>query len=193
MARAPQQEVTELLLAWGRGDETALARLTPLVHDELRRIARRYMAGERADHTLQTSALVNEAYLRLLDLPRVDVKNRAHFFGLAAQLMRRVLVDYARARRSKKRGAGIAVLSLDDVAPVAASRSPDLIALDDALEGLAAQDARKARVVEMRFFGGMSVDETAEALRVSPDTVHRDWRLAKAWLLHEMKRTGVDA
>src|SRR5262245_16421543 len=137
---APEaQEITTLLLAWGGGDETALDRLTPLVYGELRRMARRYMAGERADHTLQTSALVHEAYMRLVDIPRVDFKSRAHFFGLAAQLMRRVLVDHARTHRSKKRGAGAPALSLDAVADMASVRSPDLIALDEALRGLAAQ------------------------------------------------------
>jgi RNA polymerase sigma factor (TIGR02999 family) len=187
MPDAPPQEVTELLVAWGRGDETALARLTPLVHAELRHMARRYMAGERTGHTLQTSALVNEAWLRLVDLPHPTLQNRAHFFGLAAQLMRRVLVDYARSRKSLKRGAGAPVLSLDEAAPLSAGKSPDLVALDDALATLAKQDARKARVVEMRFFGGLSVEETAEALAVSPDTVLRDFRLAKAWLLREMR------
>jgi len=187
MTTAAPQEVTELLVAWGRGDESALARLTPLVLAELRRMARRYMAGEREGHTLQTSALVNEAWLRLVDLPHPSLANRAHFFGLAAQLMRRVLVDYARGRKSLKRGAGMPVLSLDEAAPLAAAKSPDLVALDDALGALARQDARKARVVEMRFFGGLSVEETAEALSVSVDTVHRDFRLAKAWLLREMQ------
>jgi len=185
------QGVTELLLAWGRGDETALERLTPLVHAELRRMARRYMAGERADHTLQTSALVNEAYLRLVDLPRVSLTNRAHFFGLAAQLMRRVLVDYARSHRSLKRGAGVPALSLDDAALLAAGKSPDLVALDEALVALSKHDARKAKVVEMRFFGGLSVEETAAALGVSQETVLRDWRMAKAWLFTELQRGAV--
>jgi RNA polymerase sigma factor (TIGR02999 family) len=144
------------------------------------------MAGEREGHTLQTTALVNEAWLRLVDVSRPSLPSRAAFFGLAAQLMRRVLVDYARTRKSLKRGAGAPLLSLDEAAPLAAAKSPDLVALDDALAALGRQDERKARVVEMRFFGGLSVEETAEALGVSVETVHRDFRLAKAWLVREM-------
>ena len=185
-ANAGMEDVTELLVAWGRGDEQALARLTPLVHGELRRIARRHMAGEREGHTLQTTALVNEAWLRLVDVSRPSLSSRAAFFGLAAQLMRRVLVDSARARKSLKRGAGVSLLSLDGAATLAAAKSPDLVARDDALAALGRQAERKAKVVEMRVFGGLSVEETAEALGVSVETVHRDFRLAKAWLVREM-------
>jgi RNA polymerase sigma-70 factor, ECF subfamily len=178
--------VTELLKAWGGGDEAALNELVPLVESELRRLARGYMARERAGHTLQTTALVNEAYLRLVDAQAVRWNDRAHFFGIAARLMRRVLVDHARQRAFQKRGGGMQAVSLDDAMFV--SRAPDveLFDLDRALEALAAVDARKARVVEMRYFGGMTVEETAAALAVSTETVKRDWRLAKLWLLDEL-------
>lgn len=182
------EQVTQLLVAWSGGDESALDRLIPLVNDELRRLAHRYISGERAGHTLQTTALVNEAYLRLVDSSRVRWQNRAHFFAVSAQLMRRILVDYARARRSQKRGGGLQV-SLDQALPIAPEREPDLMALDDALSALAEMDHRKGRVVELRFFGGLSVEETAEVLEVSPDTVMRDWRLAKAWLLRELSES----
>lgn len=187
---APSPDVTELLVAMGRGDESALNRLVPLVHDELRRLARRQMRRERGGHTLQTTALVNEAYVRLIDLSRVTWQDRGHFFGMSARLMRRVLVDHARARGSVKRGGGANRVSLDEAVGVALERPADLLALDDALSALAAVDPRKGQVVEMRFFCGFSVEETAEALAVSPETVMRDWRLAKVWLLRELQRGG---
>jgi RNA polymerase sigma-70 factor, ECF subfamily len=177
---------TALLLAWGRGDETALDQLIPLVHDELRRLARRHMAGERVGHTLQATALVNEAYLRLIEVNQVRWQNRAHFFAMASRVMRRILVDAARARGYQKRGGGAETVSLDEALLVSGGPRQDLIALDDALNALAAFDLRKSQVVEMRFFGGLSVEETAEALHVSADTVMRDWRLAKVWLLREL-------
>lgn len=174
------------MVAWAGGDESALDRLIPLVDSELRRLAHHYIRGERTGHTLQTTALVNEAYLRLVDSSRVQWQNRAHFFAVSAQLMRRILVDYARARRSQKRGGGLEQVSLDGAPPIACEREPDLVALDEALSALAAIDDRKSRVVELRFFGGLSVEETAEVLQVSPETVMRDWRLAKSWLLREL-------
>jgi RNA polymerase sigma factor (TIGR02999 family) len=179
---------TALLLAWGRGDQAAFDELIPLVHDELRRIARHHMRGERGAHTLQASALVNEAYMRLLDLKRIQWQNRAHFFALAARVMRRILVDSARARKFHKRGGSARKVSLDEALVVSNERSQDLVELDDALEALAMVDPRKGQVVEMRFFGGLSVEETAEALQVSTGTVMRDWRLAKVWLLRELSR-----
>lgn len=178
--------VTGLLVAWGKGDGTALNRLVPLVHHELHRIARACMRGERAGHSLQATALVNEAYMRLIDVQHVDWQNRAHFLAMSARLMRRILVDFARKRQYQKRGGGAQQITLDE-ALVVAEPGRDLVALDDALEALAKMDERKARVVEMRFFGGLSVDETAAVLKVSADTVMRDWRLAKAWLLRELR------
>ena len=178
---------TTLLLAWGRGDETALDQLIPLVHDELRQLARRHMAGERPGHTLQATALVNEAYLRLIEVNQVRWQNRAHFFAMASRVMRRILVDAARSRGFQKRGAGAEKVSLDEALLVSDEPPQDLIALDDALNALAAFDLRKSQVVEMRFFGGLSVEETAEALHVSADTVMRDWRLAKVWLVRELR------
>jgi len=178
--------VTDLLLAWGRGDESALAQLIPLVRVELHRLARRHMRGERRGHTLQTTALVNEAYMRLIDLNRVRWQDRAHFFAMSARLMRRILVDHARSRQFVKRGGGARKITFDD-ALVSLERSADLVALDDALQALAEIDSRKSQVVEMRFFAGLSVDETAAALHVSPETVLRDWRVAKAWLLRELR------
>lgn len=180
--------VTELLLAWGRGDRSALDELMPLVHQELRRLARSQMHRERDNHTLQTTALVNEAFLRLIDLRRIRWQDRAHFLALSAQLMRRVLVDHARSRNYQKRGGGEPPVVLDDVVVAAPERGADLVALDDALEGLARMDPRKSKVIELRFFGGLSVEETAEALSVSVETVMRDWRLAKVWLLREISR-----
>jgi len=177
---------TTLLLAWGRGDETALDQLIPLVHDELRQLARRHMAGERPGHTLQATALVNEAYLRLIEVNQVRWQNRAHFFAMASRVMRRILVDAARARGYQKRGGGAEKVSLDEALLVSGEPRQDLIALDDALNALAVFDLRKSQVVEMRFFGGLSVEETAEALHVSADTVMRDWRLAKVWLVREL-------
>ena len=167
-------------------DRQATDELLPLVYEELRRLAARYMKGERRDHTLDATALVNEAYLRLIEVQRVQWTNRAHFFAMAATLMRRILVDAARARDYQKRGGGAAVLSLDEALIVPAEPGADLVALDDALTALAAIDSRKSQVVEMRFFGGLSIDETAEALQVSRDTVKRDWKMAKLWLLREM-------
>ena len=183
--------VTDLLRAWRAGDETALARLTPLVHEELRRIARRCMRGERAGHSLQATALVNEAYLRLVGVQHVNWQNRAHFLAMAARLMRRVLVDIARARRYQKRGAGAIQVSLSD-ARHAPGRSRDVVSLDEALHALGGVDERKSRVVELRFFGGLSVAETAAVLAVSPETVMRDWKLARAWLRREMGCAGKD-
>ena len=179
VAGTQSQEITELLLAWSRGERAALEKLVPRVHAELRRVAHRYMARERTGHTLQTTALVNEAYLRLINVEQVRWQNRAHFFAVSAQLMRRILVDFARSRNYLKRGGGAQKVTLDEALVVSQEPGQDLVALDDALKALAATDARKARVVELRFFGGLSVEETAEVLKVSPDTVLRDWRLAK--------------
>jgi len=178
-------EVTQLLRAWSDGHEEALEQLIPLVYDELHRLARHYMSGERSGHILQTSALVNEAYLRLVDARQVNWQSRAHFYAISAGLMRRILVDFARAQQSHKRGAGVRPISLDEGLDVTEERL-DLSALDDALKALAALDARKSRVVELRFFGGLSTEETAAVLKVSPETVKRDWKLAKVWLLREM-------
>jgi RNA polymerase sigma-70 factor, ECF subfamily len=183
---------TTLLLAWARGDETALDQLIPLVHDELRRLARRHMVRERVGHTLQATALVNEAYLRLIEVNQVRWQNRAHFFAMASRVMRRILVDAARARGYQKRGAGAEKVSLDEALLVSGEPRQDLIALDDALTALAVFDFRKSQVVEMRFFGGLSVEETAEALHVSADTVMRDWRLAKVWLVRELRGEGLE-
>jgi RNA polymerase sigma-70 factor, ECF subfamily len=184
----PPQDVTGLLLAWRTGDDEALARLTPLVYDELHRLARRYMRGEQTGHPLQTTALVNEAYLRLVDSRRVGWRNRAHFFAVAAQLMRRVLVDVARRQRFQKHGGDWQKVILPDGFEPAVASDTDIVAVDDALQELARLDPRKARVVELRFFGGLSLEETAEALGVSTDTVGRDWRAARAWLSRELKR-----
>jgi RNA polymerase sigma-70 factor (ECF subfamily) len=187
MPGAPAPEVTQLLLAWGQGDAAALDKLVPVVHAELRRIARRQMGHERLGHTLQPTALVNEAYLRLVDIRRVQWQDRAHFFAMSARVMRRVLVDAARARGYQKRGAGAHRVSLDESLIGATQPGPDLMALDDALTALAVIDKRKSQVVEMRFFGGLSVEETADALGVSERTVKRDWTIARLWLLREMK------
>jgi len=184
------QEVTRLLLAWNEGDEGALEKLVPHVYQELRRLARRQMLRERPGHTLQTTALINEAYLRLVDLRNVQWQNRAHFFALCARLMRRILVDFARSRQYAKRGGGGQPVSLDESLVVSPVHSTDLVAVDDALKDLAKVDARKAQVVELRFFGGLTVEESAEVLEVSPETVRRDWRLAKAWLLRELSQGG---
>ncbi len=176
-----------MLLAWGRGDASALDELVPLVHQELHRIARRCMAGERGGHTLQATALINEAYVRLVDANRVAWQDRGHFLAVAARAMRRILVDWARARGYQKRGGDAVRVTFDAALAVAEEPGHDFVALDDALEALAAFDERKSRVVEMRFFGGLSVEETARVLAVSPDTVMRDWRLAKVWLRREMR------
>ena len=183
------QEITRLLLAWGDGDESALASLTPLVYAELRRRAHRYMSGERAGHTLQTTALVNEAYLRLVDSQNVRWQNRAHFFAVSAELMRRILVDFARSRGYQKRGGGARHVELDEAAIVADDRGAEMVALDEALKSLAELDARQARVVELRYFGGLSDAEIAEVLKVSVGTVRRDWTLARAWLNLELSKT----
>jgi RNA polymerase sigma factor (TIGR02999 family) len=181
--------VTQLLLAWGHGEQTALDALIPLVYQELHRLAHRYMAGERAEHSLQTTALVNEAYLKLVDCRRVRWQDRTHFFAVSAQLMRRILVDFARSRQYQKRGAGAHPVSLDENTVPGPQESGDLLALDEALNGLAAFDERKSKVVELKFFGGLTVEEIAQVLQVSPQTVLRDWSLAKSWLLHEMERS----
>jgi RNA polymerase sigma factor (TIGR02999 family) len=190
MVESSTPQVTQLLLAWGHGEDAALEKLVPLVHGELRRIARRYMVGERKGHTLQTTALVNEAYLRLVDSQKVNWQNRAHFFAISAQLMRRVLVDHARSRAYQKRGGGAFKVTLDDAMIGPEEPGQDIVSLDDALKALAEIDPRKSKVVELRFFGGLSVEETAEVLKVSEDTVLRDWRLAKAWLRREMAGGG---
>jgi RNA polymerase sigma factor (TIGR02999 family) len=184
-------DVTALLDRWNRGDAAAFNDLMPLVYDELHRLARRYLQGERRDHSLQTTALVNEAYLRLVDHTRMEWQNRAHFFAVSAQVMRRILVDHAR-RRNIKRGRGMHHVTLDEATIIGAERSTDLAALDDALTLLAERDPRKAKVVEMRFFGGLSVEESAEDLGVSPVTVLRDWRTAKAGLYRELSPGSSD-
>lgn len=189
--KQPSHEVTQLLQAWGCGNSAAMDQLVPLVYGELRRLAHGYMVRERAGNTLQTTALVHEAYLRLAGARDVDFKSRIHFYAIAAGLMRRILVDFARARRSRKRGGDACKIALEQ-APVAAPElGEDLVALNDALDRLAALEPRQARVVELRFFGGMSQEETAEALEVSTDTVLRDWKKAKLWLWREMKRGGA--
>jgi RNA polymerase sigma factor (TIGR02999 family) len=181
-----QQDVTELLLEWRRGDSNALDRLTPLVYGELRRIAHRYMQGEREGHTLQTTALVNEAYLRLVGQQRIEWQNRAHFFGVMAQVMRHVLIDHARGRSSAKREGFSHHVPLEESAAMTEARAAELVALDEALNELAELDPRKSRVVELRYFGGLSLEETANVLEVSVMTVRRDWRAAKAWLYKKM-------
>jgi len=187
MATSPaSSNPTALLLAWGRGDQAAFDQLVPLVHEELRRIARQHVGRERGGNTLQPTALVNEAYLRLIDVKRIQWQNRQHFFAMAARVMRRVLVDAARARRFHKRGGGAPMASLDEALVVSNEPRRDLVELDDALNALSVVDPRKAQVVEMRYFGGLSVEETADVLQVSPGTVMRDWRLAKVWLLREL-------
>ena len=182
--------VTELLLAWGRGDRSALDDLVPLVHQELRRLARLQMRGERDNHTLQTTALVNEAFLRLIDLRRIRWQDRAHFLALSARLMRRILVDYARARGYRKRGGGAQRVTLAEALLVTDGQRPDVVALDEALNAFAEVDPRKAQVVELRYFGGLTVEETAEALGVSSETVMRDWKVAKLWLRRELRQSG---
>lgn len=193
MSAASPQEITALLAAWGSGDQAALDQLMPLVYDELRRMAHRYLGRERAGHTLQSAALVNEAYLKLLGERQMDWQNRAHFFAVAAQAMRQILVDYARTRNRDRRGGGAQRVSLEDALAVADEQSAELVALDDALNDLAAFDQRKSKVAELRFFGGLSVEETAAALQVAPVTVMREWRLAKAWLYRELNREADEA
>jgi RNA polymerase sigma-70 factor, ECF subfamily len=181
------QHVTQLLRAWSEGDGEALAKLTPVLYKELHRMAHRYMRHERSNHTLQTTALINEAYVRLIDWKNVRWQNRAHFFGVAAGLMRRILVDFARSRSYAKRGGGVRMtVSLDEAATVSRQRAREIVALDEALHSLAVIDARKSQIVELRFFGGLSVAETAEVLSVSSRTILREWDLAKAWLNREL-------
>jgi len=186
----PPGQVTELLHAWREGDQGALDRLIPLVHAELHRLAHHYMLGERASHTLQTTALINEAYLRLVNASQVTWANRAHFLAVSANLMRRILVDFARSRGYQKRGGDVVRVEFDEGRSPSSRTGADVIAVDDALEALAALDERGAKVVELRFFGGLSEDETAEVLGVSTRTVKREWASAKAWLLREMKGQG---
>jgi RNA polymerase sigma-70 factor, ECF subfamily len=188
MATPSPQQVTQLLLAWSAGDPAAQEKLMPLVYAELRQLAKRYMARERPDHTLQATALVNEAYLRLVDGKQVRWQNRAHFFAVSARLMRHILVDLARCRHYQKRGGEAQQVSLEDALLVSQRKDANLVALDEALKALAAVDPRKSQVVELRYFGGLSVAETAEVLKVSPDTVLSDWKLAKVWLVREIKK-----
>jgi RNA polymerase sigma factor (TIGR02999 family) len=183
------EEITGLLIDWGNGDKAALDRVIPMVYQELRRLAHRQMRRERAGDTLQTTALINEAYMRLVDYARVRPRDRAHFLSIAAQAMRRVLIERARSRRSAKRGSGAQELSLDEAADVSAKRGADLVALDEALTQLAAIDPRKSRLVELKYFGGLTNEESAEVLEISTPTVERDWRTAKMWLHREILRT----
>jgi len=195
VASIPSGDITALLKAWRGGDAQALEQLTPIVYDQLRQLGRQFVRGERTDVRGDASSLVHDAYLRLVDARAVDWQDRAHFFAVSARIMRRILVDAARARRSLKRGGALqrvdppSGFDMDELPASATERPPDLCALDDALGALAAQDPRRAEVIELRFFGGLSVDETAEALGVSPQTVMRDWRLARAWLAVELRRT----
>ena len=186
MSRAPARHITQLLQNWTQRDQAALQELMPLLHAELRRLAHRYMAREGPGHLLQTTALVHEAYVRLIDFKNIPWQDRAHFFGVSAQLMRRILVDYARSRNYLKRGGGMVKVSLGAADGVTVERAADFVALDDALERLAALDPRKSRIVELRFFGGLSVEETAEVLKVSPRTIKREFSLAQAWLYREL-------
>jgi RNA polymerase sigma factor (TIGR02999 family) len=179
-------DVTDLLLSWRQGDAAALDRLVPLVYDELRRVARRRLRGETPGHALQSTALVHEVYLRLVDVDRMTLTSRAHFFGVAATLMRQILVDHARRQRADKRGGGVTILSLHEALPAASTSSVDVLALDQALDALSAIDSRQCRVVELRFFAGLTIDETATALGISPATVEREWALAKAWLFRRL-------
>ena len=184
-------DVTALLLEWTRGDTAAMDKLLPLVHGELRRLAKRQMAGERPGHVLQATALVNEVYLRLIDIRRVQWQDRVHFFAMTARLMRRVLVDFARASKNQKRGGALQRITFDQELPVLGETSEDLIAIDEALAAFGKEYERKAQVVELRFFGGLSVEETAEVLNISPETVMRDWKFAKGWLMRELSRAGA--
>lgn len=186
MAATTRLEVTQLLRSWSDGNQVALEKLVPLVHGELRRLARGYMRGERPGHTLQTTALINEAFLRLIDWKNVNWQSRAHFFGVSAQLMRRILVDYARSRRGKRGGDASRVTLDEAVIPVPSGT--DVVAVNDALQSLEAIDPRKGRIVELRFFGGLSTEEAAEVLSVSTRTVEREWSLAQAWLLRELRK-----
>jgi RNA polymerase sigma factor (TIGR02999 family) len=192
MSEPTAHEITQLLHAWSNGDQTALERLAPLVFAELHRLARGYMRGERAGHVLQSTALINEAWLRLIDWKDVEWQNRAHFFGVAAQMMRRILVDFARERGASRRGGSAQQVSLDEAVFVSPNRGAEIIALDEALNILAEFDERKSLIVEMRFFGGLGVEETAEVLKVSPRTVKREWNLARAWLYRELSNERSD-
>jgi len=192
MTGSSTSQVTQLLRAWNEGDQSALEKLMPIVYDELRRMARRYMAYERPGHTLQTTALVNEAYVRLVDSAHANWQNRIHFFAVCAQAMRRILVDWARSRQAMKRGGELRPLQLDEALAVNEVQDVDLIALDEALKTLAAVDPRRSQVVELHFFGGLSLEETAEVLKVSDDTVLRDWKLAKSWLRCELSGKKLD-
>lgn len=182
----PAHEVTELLQNWSEGDESARDRLMPLVYEQLRRLAHQYMQRENPGHMLQTTALVHEAYVRLVDQSQTHFKNRGHFFGIAARLMRQILVDDARRRKVAKRGGGTAIVSLDEARNAAQRQAANMVALDEALVALAEKDPRQSQIVELRFFGGLSIDETAEVLKVSPGTVMRDWTFARAWLRNQM-------
>ena len=193
MTTPAPQEVTRLLIAWGNGDQGALDELLPLVYQELHRLAHRHLGRERGGHTLQTTALVHEAYLRLIDQKEAQWQNRAHFFAVAATLMRRILVDHARARQYQKRGGGAQQVTFDEALEVSDERAAEVVALDEALTALAEFDERKSRLVELRFFGGLSIEETAEVLQVSPGTVMRDWTLAKTWLQRQINKRGQDA
>jgi len=184
----PAIQITQLLQSWSQGDEAAIDKLMPLVYDELHSMARRYMSNEKPDHTLQATALVNEAYLRLVHASGADWQNRTHFFAVSAQVMRRILVDWARSRHAAKRGNDVPALELDEALAVPLKTGTDLVAVDDALKALSLLDSRKTQIVELRFFGGLSVKETAEVLKVSEETVHRDWGLAKSWLRRELGR-----
>jgi RNA polymerase sigma factor (TIGR02999 family) len=186
-----EQDVTRLLVDWSNGNRAALDGLAPLVYDELRRLANSYLRRERSDHTLQGTALVNEAYLRLIDQRNVKWQNRAHFFGVAAQMIRRILVDHARGHQAAKRGAGAAKLSLDEALAVPGARDVDLVNLDEALKELAAFDERQSRIIELRYFAGLSIEETAEVVGISPATVKREWTAARAWLFRQLNRTGA--
>ena len=188
MTEAQTHGLTQLLIDWSNGDQSAFDKLMPLIDEELRRLAHRYMSRERAGHTLQTTALVNEAFVRLVNRKNVNWQNRAHFFGLAAQLMRTILVDHARSHACAKRGGGAFKLELDDALVVSQKKASEVIALDDALKELARLDPQQSRIVELRFFGGLTVEETAEVLHLSPATIKREWSTAKAWLYHELSK-----
>ena len=189
MTQTSTHEVTRLLLDWSNGDKTALDKLMPLIYEELRRLAHRYMSRERAGHTMQTTALVNEAYVRLINRKNVHWQDRAHFFAIAAELMRTILVDHARSHATAKRGGGARKLSLDEVLVVSQERAADVVALDEALNALAVIDPKQSRIVELRFFGGLTIEETAEVLDLSAATIKREWTTAKAWLYHELSKS----
>jgi RNA polymerase sigma-70 factor (ECF subfamily) len=191
MPKVSQEDITELLLKWGNGDKEALDQLIPIVYEELRRLARGQMRRERADDSMQTTALVNEAYIRLVDYKRMRPQDRAHFLGIAAQAMRRILIERARSRNSTKRGSGMARLPLEQAANVADGNDAEMLALDEALINLALIDSRKSQIVELKYFGGLTIDETAEVLGVSTPTVDRDWQMAKIWLHREMRQRTI--